>query len=607
MVAPLSDSFGLPRGLLAALCGSEEELRAAFGQGGAADTMRPGPVLAAVTELAAADLPGLSDDELTGVIHAARRLESRAFYLQAAAVAEFTRRRAGQLADARARNVPRGCRAGEYPDLELAAELLVSRRRALVLMDEATELATRLPRTFAAMAVGRIDPARGLAIADATLCLGDQDAARADEVLSAGAHEVRADTLARRAAALVMRLDPEAVRREREDARNTRQRVEARREDSGNACLSGREMDTAEVMAARASIDAVAVRLRNAGAEGTLDALRSRASLTCCSPATRSTGWPTQPAPRRRRGRLATAPAIPLRAGHDAGAGGEQAQAERTLTREADEGGPRYPSGPGTPAGGLAPLPALVNLIVPAASLLGWGTAPGQAGSWGLTDPAETRDIVTAASQHPRTRWCVTAVNQAGEAVAHACARGRHPWTGPPAGPGQTRRQARTAPAPPHRSRAPRTPPGPDPPPGPAPGQGPARAAAGTMGALLRGLGLTPESFAPIASGDCGHQHAEDRYTPSRKLKHLIRARAQTCTGPGCGAQSFHADQDHLIPYPAGPTDECNLHAPCRAHHRAKQAPGWHAEQPQPGIIRWRLPNGRTHITRPTVYDPALL
>ncbi|HTR90664.1 MAG TPA: DUF222 domain-containing protein, partial [Trebonia sp.] len=279
MVAPLSDSFGLPRGLLAALCGSEEELRAAFGEGSAADTMRPGPVLAAVTEQVAADLPDLSDDELTGVLHAARRLENRAFYLQAAAIAEFTRRRAAQLEDARTRNVPRGCREGEYPDLELAAELLISRRRALGLMDEATELATRLPRTFAGMADGRIDPARGLAIADATLCLSGEDAARADEALAADAHELRADTLARRAAALAMKLDPEAVRREREDARNTRQRVEARREDSGNACLSGREMDTAEVMAAKASVDAIAVRLRNAGAEGTLDALRSRAFL----------------------------------------------------------------------------------------------------------------------------------------------------------------------------------------------------------------------------------------------------------------------------------------------------------------------------------------
>jgi hypothetical protein len=561
--APLSDSFGIPHGLLSPLCGSDEELRASFGEGGTADTMRPGPALAAAVELAAADLPALSDDELTGVIHAVRRLENRAFYLQAAAVAEFARRRAEQLEDARARNVPRGCREGEYPDLELAAELLISRRRALVLMDEATELASRLPHTFAGMADGSIDPARGLAIADATLCLSGQDAATADEVLSADAHELRADTLARRAAALAMKLDPEAVRREREDARNTRQRVESRREDSGNACLSGREMDVAEVMAAKASIDAIAVRLRNAGAEGTLDALRSRAFLDLLQF--------RNPFDRLAPAQAAAAPA-PNPAAPD----------EVEADDEADEGGIRYPSGPGTPAGGLAPLPALVNLIVPAASLLGWGTAPGQAGSWGLTDPAETREIVTAASHHPRTRWCVTVVSQAGEAVAHACARGRHPWTGPPPD---------------------RGPPGASPPDQGPPDRGRHPAYSGAVETLLQDLGITPESLAPIAKGECDHQHAEDRYTPSRKLKHLIRARAQTCTGPGCGAQSFHADQDHVIPYPDGPSDECNLHTPCRAHHRAKQAPGWHVEQPEPGIIRWTLPNNRSHVTRPTVYD----
>src|SRR5512146_295623 len=606
VVTPLSDSFGLPRGLLAALCGTEQELRAAFGQGGAADTMRPGPVLAAVTEQAAAELPDLSDDELTGVIHAARRLESRAFSLQAAAVAQFTRRRAGQLEDAKARNAPRGCREGEYPDLELAAELLISRRRALVLMDEATELATRLPRTFAAMAGGRIDPARALAIAGATACLSGPDAARADEVLSADAHELRADTLARRAAALAMKLDPEAAAREREDARNTRQRVEARREDSGNASLSGREMDTAEVMAAKASIDAIAVRLRNAGVEGSLDALRSRAFLdllqfrdpfdrvssasafppastpsSASSPASTPASSAASAAPDEDGGRH------PAPRADEAGRAGEADAGE-----EPDEGGTRYPAGPGTPARGQAPLPALINLIVPAASLLGWGTAPGQAGSWGLTDPAETRDIITAASQHPRTRWCATVVSQGGEAAAHACARGRHPWTAPPASPGTD------------------PPPGPGPPPAPPhpgpgsrPGPGTPPGMSQAMRSLLRDLGLTPESFAPIAKGACGHRHAEARYTPSRTLKHLIRARAQSCTAPGCAAQSFHADHDHVIPYPDGPTDECNLHAPCRAHHRAKQAPGWHAEQPQPGIIRWTLPNGRTHLTRPTAYD----
>jgi hypothetical protein len=107
----------------------------------------------------------------------------------------------------------------------------------------------------------------------------------------------------------------------------------------------------------------------------------------------------------------------------------------------------------------------------------------------------------------------------------------------------------------------------------------------------------------PIARGTCDHRHAEPRYTPGRKLKHLIRARSQTCTAPGCGGQSCYADLDHVVPYPDGPSDECNLHTPCRAHHRAKQAPDWRVEQPEPGILRWLLPSGRTRVTCPTIYD----
>jgi hypothetical protein len=60
---------------------------------------------------------------------------------------------------------------------------------------------------------------------------------------------------------------------------------------------------------------------------------------------------------------------------------------------------------------------------------------------------------------------------------------------------------------------------------------------------------------------------------------------------------------DHTRPWPAGPTDQCNLGAPGRHHHRTKQAPGWTLEQPQPGIFRWTTPSGRTHETSPTRYD----
>jgi hypothetical protein len=33
-----------------------------------------------------------------------------------------------------------------------------------------------------------------------------------------------------------------------------------------------------------------------------------------------------------------------------------------------------------------------------------------------------------------------------------------------------------------------------------------------------------------------------------------------------------------------------------------KQARGWWLEQIEPGVLRWRTPAGRTHITTPTVY-----
>ena len=46
----------------------------------------------------------------------------------------------------------------------------------------------------------------------------------------------------------------------------------------------------------------------------------------------------------------------------------------------------------------------------------------------------------------------------------------------------------------------------------------------------------------------------------------------------------------------------CERDPLCRHHHRAKQAHGWHLEQPEPGILKWRTPSGRTYATTPTRY-----
>ena len=241
-------------------------------------------------------------------------------------------------------------------------------------------------------------------------------------------------------------------------------------------------------------------------------------------------------------------------------------QHERRGTTEDDD----HPDdAPATPAGPPAPFPALINLTVPAGNIFGWSSAPGEAGSWGLTDPDDTRRLVQAASAHPRTRWCFTLLGPDGTAVAHGCARGPHPWIPPPASAARNR-------------------------------DGPDQQQAAALADFLRGLNIT---FTPIAKGSCDHRNAEDRYVPSRKLGHLIRARTATCPAPGCGAHAYHNDLDHTVAYPDGPTDECNIAPPCRRHHRVKQAPGWKLEQPEPGVMRWTTPSGRSYTTRPTVYD----
>ena len=85
---------------------------------------------------------------------------------------------------------------------------------------------------------------------------------------------LRYDQLARKAAAVAMKLDPDAFTRGKEKARADRQRVTAGREESGNAFLSGRELAIEDALASKAHIDALAVALRRGGLPGTLQRLR---------------------------------------------------------------------------------------------------------------------------------------------------------------------------------------------------------------------------------------------------------------------------------------------------------------------------------------------
>ena len=399
------------------------------------------------------------------------------------------------------------------------------------MMDMATDLETRLPRTRAAMAVGLIDADRARLIWRPTRHLTDADAARADEILAALAPGLRYDQLARKATAVAMKLDPEAFKRGKEQARQERQRVQAGREESGNAFLSGRELAIEDALASKAYIDALAVALRRGGLPGTLQQLRVLAFNDLTQgrdPLARLTGSrPAEPAgqggsasPAAGQDSPGDAPQTHDAPPGDAGTGGDgrpggrdstdagdgdddaswdgcpdmtQWQHERRGTHEDDD----HHDDPGAPPGPPAPFPAMINLTVPAGTAYGWSTAPGEAGGWGLTDPDDTRRLLQAASLHPRTRWRVTLLAPDGTAAAHGSARGPHPWIPPPDGGRNGPAASRDGPAATGSTTGDTTGP-----PGTTAPSGPDARQAAALAELLRQLNVT---FTPIAKGSCDH------------------------------------------------------------------------------------------------------
>ena len=430
------------------------------------DPPPPGPGLAALLGEAVGAVDELDERQALGVGSAARRMRAHADYVEIMAVARFGRVRAAQLEASKARGDRVRSRDGEYPAEELGFEMTASARSAGLLLDMAANIVGRLPATLAAMAAGVIDRDRARVISDATLRLPDGLAAEADKVLADAAPGLRLADLQAKAARLEARLDPEGVARRKDEARHDR-RVELRREDSGAACLAGRELDPAEAIAGKASIDAEAVRLRNAGLPGTLAQIRAAILIDRIhqrspwdrlaphpepGPDPEADGDPGDDDDPRADPRFPADPGFPVDqdapvdpADRDhAGEDGEDDEDDDAATaaddEEEDEGRPAGFDGPppGSPfdqAGRKTPLPALINVTIPAGTLLGWSNGPAEVGSWGLMDAETARALIEAASRHPRTRWCHTLTGPDGRAIAHACARGPRPWTPPPPAP----------------------------------------------------------------------------------------------------------------------------------------------------------------------------
>jgi hypothetical protein len=522
-----------------------------FAQSGPAKDMVPGALMATIMDMVIGEdgsgLPGLSEDQLVGVIHASRRMGSRSAWWELASVREFTRRHAGQ-----------GGRH-EFAADELADELNLTWQSAAGQMDFACTVADRLPRTFAALGAGKIHPVDMRIIEEETRILSAEDAARADAVLAGMAGTMTWGKLRYAAHKLVLHLDPEAAKK-RQEAAKRETSVRKFREDSGNAGMIARELAPGEALASWQHVEQRALDLRAAGVPGTLDELRVRAFLDLLQ---------------ERDSRTAAAGSGAGKEAETSGPSGDSADPDDT-----EGGGPAGSdggsgsSGPddtgnGGPGGSRKPgrdsgpsLAALVNITIPWSAMQRRFETPADVAGFGLVHADDARDLITAAARDPRTRWCVTGLHPDGTAAAHGCANGRHP---PPAG----IINLTSTPAP-----------GPDPP-----------------------QDVLKVRMTPIARGHCDHTHAETRYQPSRTLQHLIRVRNATCTAPGCGRPAARCDLDHTIAWDnGGLTCECDLAPLCRHHHRCKQAEGWRLDQPEPGVLVWHTPTGRTYTTMPTQY-----
>ena len=431
---PEDDWDGMEQGLY--VCLPPEQLTlAGFAQGGEADTMAPGALLAAVinavTGQDGAGLAGCSDDQLVGIISAARRMTARAEWTSMAAMREFAARR-------RARRGVGGGSAAEFAADELADELHLTPLSAAAQIDFSCAVAKRLPAMFAALHAGQIHPLHLRIAEDEIRFLSDKDAARADQVLAEAAPGMTFGELRYAAHKLILELDPEAARKRKEAAKQDAH-VRRFREDSGNAGMVARELPSDEVLASWQHVEQRALDLRAAGLPGTLQELRVRAYLDLLQERD-SRDQPAGPVPASGGAGQASGPDQPPPDGEQPGHGPDGPGGDGGPGGPGRDGGPGGP-GPG-PRPGPAPGPAtepslaaLVTITIPWATHQGQCDTPGEAGGFGLLDGDDARDLAAAAARHPRTRWCITVLNPDGTAAAHACLPGRHPRPapGPPA------------------------------------------------------------------------------------------------------------------------------------------------------------------------------
>jgi hypothetical protein len=141
---PDEEPEGLGQGLYVTLPAEDMNLEG-FAAEGRADTMAPGPLLATVLEAVVgpggAGLAELGDDQLIGFLSGVRREKARWAWAEMAGMAQFASRP----------------RRKDFATDEIASAFNWTWLSAAGQVGYATTVARRLPRTFAALAAGKLD------------------------------------------------------------------------------------------------------------------------------------------------------------------------------------------------------------------------------------------------------------------------------------------------------------------------------------------------------------------------------------------------------------------------------------------------------------------
>jgi hypothetical protein len=103
---------------------------------------------------------------------------------------------------------------------------------------------------------------------------------------------------------------------------------------------------------------------------------------------------------------------------------------------------------------------------------------------------------------------------------------------------------------------------------------------------------------------DIPHLAAVDAYEIPLEHRTAVHLITPADVFPYANSQSRTKDIDHTVPFtppdeggPPGQTRIGNYGPMTRHHHRIKtHAPGWHVQQPYPGIYLWRDPAGRIYL-----------